>query len=45
MIGFIRFVLGYVKIIIIGENPEIFINHLISNNVAVWNIEHKNNSY
>ncbi len=41
MVNLIRFIFGYVKIVIIGENPEIFINHLISSNVSVWNIERK----
>lgn len=45
MINLIRFILGYVKVIIIGENPEIFINHLISRNITVWNIKPKNNTF
>ena len=45
MISLIRYFLGYVKVIIIGENPEIFINHLISRNITVWNIKPKNDTF
>lgn len=45
MVSFLRFIFGYVKIKIIGDNPELFVNHLISKNISVWNIKSIDNVF
>ena len=39
MVSFYRYLLGYVRIKIIDESPEVFVNLLIDSNISLWSIE------
>lgn len=42
MVGLYRFILGYVRVRVMGEKPEKLMNYFIKNGISVWHIRRKN---
>ena len=44
MVSILRFIFGYVKLIVTGESPHEILNILLLNGISFWSIERRKNS-